>query len=372
MLPLIAEPTSAATAGAVAGNEHARAERDHRGIDGDHADADGRPARRAARAGGRRPRRRRACACPSAVVGGAALAAWPAARTAPTAAAPAGTGAGRPARARRAEARCAAFARASISASRGAGETLSAAGSPRSSCRFAAAAALARGDGRVCPPLGGRELVSSAGEAHELVRAACARALRARPRGPGSERRTLERVDSGEHPGERAGSEQDRDRVGVAVHVEARGAASRPSRGRRERAADDRDVGARPRGPPRAPGVAAGAGRRGSGACERGLGGEEIEDGRALARSARDASSRPVGAPDELPPCSEETPPCTARDIAHARAQGRGPYQTNHGCLQTFSQRLGVQTSDDAARLPDLWPVTPPSASLSSGERDAA
>ena len=50
--------------------------------------------------------------------------------------------------------------------------------------------------------------------------------------------------------------------------------------------------------------------------------------------------------------------------------KGAGPHKS--GCLQRFSCRMSVQTSSDAARLPDLWPVTPPSASLSLGDRDAA
>ena len=65
MLPFTAEPTSAATAAPVAGDEHPGAERDHARVDRD--DADSRPAGRSpcGRGGDTRPRRRRALRRPA-------------------------------------------------------------------------------------------------------------------------------------------------------------------------------------------------------------------------------------------------------------------------------------------------------------------
>ena len=62
---------------------------------------------------------------------------------------------------------------------------------------------------------------------------------------PVAERRTLERLDSREDPRQGARSEQHRDRVGVAVHVEPAEQRRDSHAGRRQRAFDDLSLGTR-------------------------------------------------------------------------------------------------------------------------------
>jgi len=88
----------------------------------------------------------------------------------------------------------------------------------------------------------------------------------------------------------------------------------------------------------------------------------------AAARSvaASDASSpEPPAAPIARLEVARRTSAAThdARYLAFA-CKGRGPYHRWAGkrCLQRFFGRLDVQPSGLAARLPDLWPATPPAA----------
>ena len=303
--------------GAVARYEHTRPERDHRRVDGDHADAD----REAARspAGEARSRRRRAGDCLRRRLDGAITAsAGPSRAQAP--------------RRSRTDARCAACARAS-----------SVRGVLASGACAGGSARASRG---VRPSVAMR--LAAAHDARPSEPAPGAR----EPRGRASGRRAAPRSAPPGRPCRAAG--------GACAGDPAR-SSPRPTSGAiaRCRAAH---AGAR-RLEPFEPSLLESSGI----ACGRGRGttprhrapARRSALGRRATRGARRCERRRIRLP------AVEPRRATTRHGTRYRtppAQGKGPYQTNHGCLQRFSRRLAVQTSCAAARLPDLWPVTPPSA----------
>ena len=373
MLPLDRRADVGGDGGAVAGNEHARAERDHRRVDGDHAHAhrearspsgpgrwyatasttsvrvpaprpSGRRSRGVAGGAARRRRRRARARAPAARPGEARSGALRGPRPRLDPGQPRAGGVRPPPdrRDRRALRR------------------------PRRS-RAATAAS--------CPALGVCELASRAGEARELVlqraRAGPELGREAAIREGGA----LELVDPGEHRGERAGPEDDRYRVGVALDVEAPQEGRDPRVRRRERATDDRDVAvASARASRRAPaGVARAAPPR--------LGRGPARTRRRRARASPSAARRPgtrgsrrgSGAPDGCRPRIRGG--ATAVHGTRYRARPRTGPGTVADESRLFADIFATVAHADvgcAARLPDLWPVTPPSAGLSTGERDAA
>ncbi len=155
---------------------------------------------------------------------------------------------------------------------------------------------LAGGDRRVCLVLGGCELVSRAGEARELVLQRAGAGSQLGREAAICEGGALELVDPGEHRGERPGAEDDRYRVGVALDVEAPQEGRDPRVRRGERATDHCDVPSRSREHrvERLP-ASFESRRRGSGSGQRGLGGEELELGRALRRGERREAPAGIG-----------------------------------------------------------------------------